>query len=242
MRKFECNERVIFRFDGVTHRGRVTAVEPKTRRVVTDSGKRLVVPVGSLRTAANRSLILETRLDRNLRSNRTYGPMMQQLLYAFDVEALYERVHTVDSMRRFLRQEGKNPATRFIHVMSHGTVGPKRGTAALHLTFGDLNLVEQADVFKDLPDKILLFSCCQIGQDRGVLERIKEVSKAAAVISYRVDVNDWYTNLAEALLYERLLNSTMSPQRAVKVVGEVLDLMGVKVHGVVTRKPVMVCV
>lgn len=242
MRKYNSDERVVFKLDGIVYRGRVTSVEPHARRVVTDSGKRLVIPVRRLRPARNRSLILETRLDRNLRSNRTYGPMMQQLLYAFDVEALYERVHTADSMRRFLRQEGKNPATRFVHVMSHGTVGPKPGSAMLHLTFDDLDLVKQADVFKDLQDKILLFSCCQIGRDREVLEIIKDVSGAAAVISYRVDVNDWYTNLAEALLYERLIKSTMSPQKAVRLVAEVLDRMGVKVDGVVTRKPILVCV
>jgi len=242
VRKFDSDERVTFKLNGVTYRGRITAVEPHARRVVTDSGKRLTVSVRRLRPAQNRSLILETRLDRSLRSNRTYGPMMQQILYAFDVEALYERVHTVDSMRRFLRQEGKNPATRFIHVMSHGTVGPKPCSAMLHLTFDDLDLVKQADVFKDLQDKILLFSCCQIGQDRKVLEIIKDVSQAAAVISYRLDVNDWYTNLAEALLYERLIKSTISPQKAVRLVGEVLEHLGTKVDGIVTRKPVLVCV
>lgn len=242
MRKFDYNTRVLFKVNGDFHRGRVTGLEHSTRRVVTDSGRRLLVSVRSLRPARDRSLILETRLDRNLRSNRTYGPMMQQLLYAFDVEALYERIHTVDSMRRFLRQEGKDPATRFIHVMSHGTVGPKPGSATLHLTFDDLDLVKQADVFKGLRDKILLFSCCQIGQDRDVLELIKEVSQAAAVISYRVDVDDWYTNIAEALLYERLIKTTMSPKRAVSMVGEVLHTLGVKVDGIVTRKPVLVCV
>jgi hypothetical protein len=43
-------------------------------------------------------------------------------------------------------------------------------------------------------------------------------------------------------LYERLIKTTMSPKRAVSLVGGVLHTLGVKVDGVVTRKPVLVCV
>ena len=111
MATFDVNDRVIFTFNGVRHRGKVTRVEPKKRRVVTDSGQRLVVPVRRLKHSPDRALILETRLDRNLRS-RTYGPMMQQWLSALNVEALYERVHTVRDIRQFLQRDGRNAATR----------------------------------------------------------------------------------------------------------------------------------
>lgn len=242
MAKFGHNERVIFTWDGTQHRGRVTAVLPQTRRVVTDRGKRFNVPVRRLRPSPDRVLILETRLDRSLRSTRLYGQMFQQWLAAYRVDALYERVHTIEAMRGFLRQEGKNVATRYIHIMGHGIDDRGKGKASLRLTFEKMDLAENADIFRDLDGKVIIFSCCDIGADRRVLEIVKEVSKASAVIGYRVEVEDWYTNLAEALLYERLINSSMHPRKAVELVGEILDQMGARLEGVITRKPVLVCV
>jgi len=240
--KFDCNERVIFRDGGTLHRGRVTAVEPHKRRIVTDSGQRVIVSVRRLSTARDRVLILETRLDRNLRSVRSYGPMMQQWLRAYKVEALYERVHTVDAMRRFLRHEGKNANTRFVHIMGHGLHVPG-GHAVLQLTFEELNLFEEADVFSGLHDKVLLFSCCDIGGDLDALRAVKEASGAAAVIAYRMEIPDCYTNLAEVLLYEILLSKpATSPKRAVETVANALKMLDVKVEGFITRKPVLVCV
>lgn len=242
MSYFDINDRVIFTYNGVRYRGKVTKVESKKRRVVTDSGQRLVVPLRSLKRSPDRALILETRLDRNLKSGRIYGPMMQQWLSALNIEALYERVHTVEAMRRFLQQEGKNAATRFVHIIGHGSDDPGIGTATLYLTFERLSLGKDADVFKGLDGKIIIFSCCEIGADHRVLETIKQASGAAGVIAYRVAVNDWYTNVAEGLLYERLINTTCTPQKAVTLVSEAMAHLGVKVAGVVTRKPVLVCV
>ena len=79
-------------------------------------------------------------------------------------------------------------------------------------------------------------------QVRKSLEAVKAASGAAAVIAYRVEVNDSYTNLAEALLYDRLINTNLSPAKVVDLVGEVLKQAGVKVSGTITRKPVLVCV
>ena len=78
MTKFDRNQRVVITHEGKLVRGKVTGVGPKKRRVVTDSGKRLLVSVYNLRDAKEKILILETRLDRNLKSNRIYGPMMKQ--------------------------------------------------------------------------------------------------------------------------------------------------------------------
>lgn len=242
MARFNINERVIFTYNGVRHRGKVTRVEPKKRRVVTDSGRRLVVPVRSLKRSPDRVLILETPLDRSLKSGRIYGPMMQQWLSALGVEALYERVHTVQDMRQFLQRDGRNASTRFIHIMGHGTDGPGINGATLHLTFEPLNLREEAQIFQGLNGKIIIFSCCEIGANLRVLEDIKQASGAAGVIAYRIQVDDWYTNVAEGLLYERLVNTTCSPQAAVRLVSEAMRCLGTKVAGIITRKPVLVCV
>ena len=73
-------------------------------------------------------------MDQNLRSRRAYGPMMQDWLRAYGVEALYERVHTKEAMRRFFRKEGKNLGTRFIHVIGHGIDDPGAGKARVETT------------------------------------------------------------------------------------------------------------
>jgi hypothetical protein len=167
--------------------------------------------------------------------------MMKQWLSAYDVEALYEKVHTVEAMHRFLDQEGHNIATRFIHIMAHGLDGEGAGTATLHLTFDELDLYNQADVFAGLEGKVIILSCCEVGSDSRVMRRLKKVSGAMAVIGYRLPVDDWYTNLVEVLLYDRLINSNMPPDKAVKLAIDALDKMGTQLEGSVAKKPVLVC-
>lgn len=242
MSKFCCNSRVIVKLDGEVHRGRVTRVLNQRRKVVTDSGRRIEVPVRRLKASPDRVLILETRLDRSFQSDRTYGPMMQQWLAAYDVQTLYEQVHTKETIERFLRREGRHVATRFIHIMGHGTSTRRNGKAKLHLTFGKLDLAEDADIFAGLDGKVIIFSCCEVGADLRAMEAVKEASGAAAVIGYRVVVEDWYTNLSEVILYDRLLNTTMTPQSAAEVVNELLEYSDVRPESQIVRKPVLVCV
>jgi hypothetical protein len=242
MMEFDRHSRVIFELDGKKYRGRVTRVMHRKRGIVTDSGKRLQVGVGRLRYSPDRVLILETRLDpRTLRSNRTYGPMMQQWLSAYDVVALYERVHTVESLRRFIRREGKNVATRFIQIIGHGTHMPGRVTATFNMTFGKLDLVKQADVFEGLDGKILIFSCCEVGGNIRAMEAIKEASGAAAIIGYRRWIYDWHSNICEVLLYDRLITSRMSPRKVVNAVNDALEDLGIKVGPEGSKKPVLLC-
>ena len=240
MKKFTQGERVIFEHKDKTHTGRVTALLPKRRRVVSDTGELASVPLGALRRAPDRVLMLEARLDNALRaSKRIYGPMVKQWLEAYNgVEVLYERVHTVEDFRRFLHRDGRKTGTRFIHYNGHGQTLETKG-AVLRLTFEDLDLREDIDVFEGLDGKVLIFSCCEVGANRQVMEHIKEASNAAAVIAYRTEVLDTYTNLAEALLYDRLF-AGMKPQTAVNTVADGLHAMGIRTKG--TRKPVLVCV
>jgi hypothetical protein len=239
--RFTIDERVIFSEGGVRHRGRVTAILPRRRKVVTDSGKRFDVPVGRLRPSPDRVLILESRLDRNLRSRRFYGEMMQRWLSAYRVEALLERVHTTEDMRRFLQSEGRNIATRFIYISAHGRDHPRQGEASLHLTFDTVDLMKEADMFEGLRGKVIIFSSCGIGADQRVMQRIKDVSAAAAVIGYRKEVFDTYTLLAETLLFDRMIQTRMHATRAVDTVVTALHALGVEHGGGRVMKPVMVC-
>ncbi len=246
MPTFPENESVLFKRGTQWHRGRVTAVVGRSRRVVTPSGKRHTVAVGDLRPARDRVLILETRLDRNLKkSKRIYGPMMQQWLQAMNVDVLYERVHTLDDLRQFLRVEGKNVATRVIHFMGHGRKDLGKGNVSLLLTFGKINLgdPEHLEIFRGLKDKILLFSCCEAGADPQAMEAVRNASGAAAVIAYRKEIYDWYTNLAEGMLYERLMHSRLKPKTIVKRVIAAMEQLGIRLEGMdaVARKPVLVC-
>jgi len=239
---FGLRERVIFNWEGVRHRGRVTRVLPQKRGVVTDSGRRLTVPVRRLRLSPDRVLILETRLERSLRSTRSYGSMLRRWLSAYRVEALLERVHTVSAMRKFLRMEGRQIATRFIHIQGHGTNDSQRGRATLHLTFERLSLLKHPEVFAGLAGKVIIFSCCEVGSNRRAMDLVKEASGAAAVVGYRVAVDDWYTNLSEALLYHQLIRTTLTPQRAVEKVNEAMQTLDTRMQAPITRKPVLVCV
>jgi hypothetical protein len=214
----------------------------KKRGIVTDSGKRVVVPVRRLRPSPDRVLILETRLDRrNLRSDRIYGPMMQHWLSAYDVVALYERVHTAEDLRRFLRREGMNVATRFIQIIGHGTHKPGTSKVTFRLTFGEMNLIEQADVFEGLDGKIIIFSCCEVGGNRSAMELIKHKSGAAAIIAYRRWIYDYHSNLCEVMLFDKLIESRSSPQKAVDSVNRALDELEIRLGPKGTKKPVLVC-
>ena len=178
MEKFAKGERVIFRTeDGSKQRGKVTAVLPKLRSIKTDSGHIMKVPVRRLKKSPDRVLILEGRLDRTLRSNRIYGDMLKTWLSAYGVEALYERVHTTEDMRRFLSREGRDIATRYIHIICHGEDLSGCGTAKLCLTFDKLDLFKNCNVFENLTGKILIFSCCEIGNDIKAMEEVKRVSQ-----------------------------------------------------------------
>ena len=240
MKKYPIGERVVFPYYNQRLTGRVTEVLNGRRRVVADTGEREIVLLKALSRATNRVLILESRLDRSVRSKkRTYATMLQSFLEAYPgVEVLHERVHSPTDFVQLVKGEGKKIGTRVIHYIGHGDHHNSRETT-LELTFGKLNLYDQASDFKGLKGKVLIFSCCRVGANLQVMAKIKEESGAAAVIGYRTDVVDSFTNLAEVLLYDRLF-SGLSPKSAVRCVIEGLQIMGIRPEG--TRSPVLVCV
>jgi hypothetical protein len=167
--------------------------------------------------------------------------MMQQWLSAYDVVTLYERVHTVEDLRNFLRREGQNVATRFIQIIGHGVHKPGSSKATFKLTFGRMDLIEHADVFRGLDGKIIILSCCEVGGNRRAMELIKEKSGAAAVIAYRRWIYDFHSNLCEAMLFDRLIETRMKPQKAVESVNRALEELEIKLGPPGTRQPVLVC-
>jgi len=239
--EFRKHSRVLVAHKGETHRGRITKVLSRTKcRVVTDTGERLVVSARYLRNSPDRVLILETPLSkRSLKHERTYGPMVQRWLSAYDVKTVYERVHSVSDLHGFLQKRGANIATRVIQIICHGT--HKGGNTTLNLTFEKLDLVDNAELFKGLDGKILIFSCCSVGANRRAMENIKRVSNASAVIAYRRIVWDCYSNICEALLFDRIIASRTPPVQIVDKINDALDGMNIWVGSRKPKHPALVC-
>ena len=240
MKSYPKGMRVTFDCRGEKLTGRVTRVLDKKRRVVADTGERAEVSVRVLRPALDKVLILESRLERSVRTiKRTYALMLKQLLEAYPgVEVFHERVHSEQDLAHFLKIEGRKRSTRFIHYIGHGECQSKNSTL-LKLTTEAMNLDERAEIFSGLKGSVIIFSSCEVGANLSTLTHIREVSGAAAVIGYRTEIDDTYTNLAEALLYDRLF-AGVNPHVAVGIVGNGLLRMGIRPVG--TRRPVLVCV
>lgn len=240
MKSFDVGERVVFQHDGVRGRGRVTQCLPKKRRIVSDTGRRLTLPLASLTKSKDSVLILEGRLNPNLRSRREYGPAIKQLLSAaYPFEVLHEKVHTREDLRRFIQKDGRSVHNRIIHIICHGGAS-RPGSACLHLTFDEVELMAHLDIFAGLEGKILIFSCCEVGKDQHTLQAIKAASGAAVIVAYRKSVLDPYTVLAELLLYELVLNGGKKPESAVTAVAASLYDLGVQACDGQIKKPVMV--
>ena len=109
----------------------------------------------------------------------------------------------------------------------------------MRFTFERLDLLKYSELFAGLDGKVLLFSCCEIGENVRAIEHIKEVSNASAVIAYRTAVRDHFTNLVEVLLYERIF-AGVKPAAAVEQVARSLHELGVRNER--ERKSVLVCV
>ena len=245
MAKYSFGDRVIFHDDKkIKHRGRVTKTIPKEKKVkvVTDEGKRFTIPTKRLKYSPDRVLILEGRLDKRLTSKRIYGPMFQQLLYSYNTTALYERVHSIVDLKNFIKQEGRKVETRIIHIMCHGENAPQKNTAYLRLTHEKLDLNQNLNIFEGLNGKVLIFSCCEIGNNLNIMQAIKDVSNAIAVIGYRKEVYDTFTNIAEILLYDRLIETINSPSNVVNQIQIVLKELKIEACEEKVIKPVLVCV
>jgi hypothetical protein len=60
---------------------------------------------------------------------------------------------------------------------------------------------------------------------------VKEVSSAAAIICYRGDVTDTYTNLTEALVYHLLLRRSWKAKTVETWVGAVFKALNIRPEG-----------
>jgi hypothetical protein len=156
-------------------------------------------------------------------------------------ELLHEKVHTKEDLKAFLRKEGRHEEFRYIHLMAHGANTKGSGRVKLYLTHESFDLVENREIFAGLKGKVIIFSSCELGNDIPAMQAIRDASEAAAVITYRCVVDDYYTNIAELLFYHQLIENDRSPKKAVELVREMLSVGNIKISDQVTRAPVIRC-
>jgi hypothetical protein len=213
-------DRIVVRVDGHRLGGRVSRILSPTRyRVVTDGNRRFLVSRRDLRRGRDDVLILETRLDTALHSRRHSGTFLREFLDSCGVSSLYERVHTKRDLEHFLSRARRTPNIPYIHFVAHGSVKER---SLLRLTFEDLDLRREAGIFRELDGKMLIFSSCDIGADRGAMERILELSRARAIVGYTKQIDDVYSYLAESLMYGLIFDSRRSPTEVVRRVRSAL--------------------
>jgi len=228
-RKFQKGERVQFYREGKWIKGKVTALLGPSRRILTDHGLPEKVAVNRLAQAKDSVLLLETRLESSLtKPDRQYAEMFSRALRANLVQIRHERVHTRTDLRHFLQEQTKEKAIRFIHIIGHGKDADDKGAARLCLTFEDVDLRKNANLFRGLEGRIIIFSSCEIGRDREALLGILKKSGAQCIYAYNQEVDDWYSIIVELLLYDRLINQPdWPPERVGREVQKALNQLGV---------------
>lgn len=196
---------------------------PLRVRVKTDGSRGISsVPVRRLSEARNQVLLLESRLDRSLRSQRAARDVfVSYLSQAHDLRPLYERVHHRDDVSVFTQMHGKQ--VRIVHVVCHGESDGR--DTLLHLTRDKVflrkngKLVDRDTIKKwavNLAGKILLLSCCEVGRDREAIAHLVCAANLAAAITYRKVVTDRYSYIGEPLLYELLLGSRKQTYQGIR--------------------------
>ena len=89
--------------------------------------------------------------------------------------------------------------------------------------------------------KVILFSSCEIGRLEKTMRRIVKEAQLAGIIAYRAEVTDTFANLAETMIYHRLILSSDSPRKIVKDVNSALKTLGVKCVDKTLRGPALAC-
>ncbi|MDO8749722.1 MAG: hypothetical protein Q7K03_01050 [Dehalococcoidia bacterium] len=154
-------------------------------------------------------LVLESQLDKDLRSSRSQKEFMRLLGQTFSGLSVFHReIHSFADLEHFIGEARKYKCD-LIHYIGHGDID--QDGAFLRLTNDDTIKLSTAQpkmglrVFHDLRDVVLLFSCCGVGDDEKSLLKLKQVSGARAIFAYRTKtVYDYQAFLTDSMLYQLL--------------------------------------
>ena len=148
-------------------------------------------------------MLLETHLDADLRSDRSESRFLREFFENFgELDFVAQSIHSRADLEKFLGHARGRRRTDVVHVVAHGRAG-KRGTS-IGLTDGeslDLRKGEVQRLFAGLRADALFLSCCQLGKEQPLMEKLLRTSTTGAVFSYADDVTDYQAFLIEALFY-----------------------------------------
>jgi hypothetical protein len=148
-------------------------------------------------------LFLETKLDPKPSSNRNSIDFMKSFFKTQDdIDFESETIHSKVDLLKFLVDAKKYKNLIATHISAHGK-GSKNICSLIFTKNEEIDLTksENQKIFQDLNSRILFFSCCQIGRNADVMNKILKLSKAEAIFSYSDDVNDDQTFLIESIFY-----------------------------------------
>jgi hypothetical protein len=148
-------------------------------------------------------MFLETQLDASLASERSEIRFIREFLSNFGpVELVAKEVHSRADLEKFLNHARAEHRIQAVQIVSHG--GGKTHPSSIVLTedeIVDLRRKEGWRLFEDLAVEIIFLSCCRLGQDRALMQRVLDISGALAVFSYTRDVDDYQAFITESLFY-----------------------------------------
>lgn len=151
---------------------------------------------------------METHLDRTLSSERTQIDFMKAIFKNYKhIEFIAKEVHSRSDLMKFLDFARKDKQVATVHIVGHGKVS--RNKCSLYLTMNeeiDLRKESNQKLFKNLNNRILFFSCCQIGSEVEIMQKILNYSKASAIFSYSDDIFDDQSFIIESLFYHLLIH------------------------------------
>lgn len=152
-------------------------------------------------------LFLETKLDKRPSCERSSIGFMESFFKKYDfIDFKPEMIHSRVDLSKFLDEARKYDNSIVVHISAHGK--GSKNKCSLILTNGeeiDLTKMENQKIFKNLNCRVLFFSCCQIGRNVDVMNKILKISKAEAIFAYSDDIDDDQTFLIEPLFYHLLI-------------------------------------
>jgi hypothetical protein len=208
---------------GQPGRGLITQKSGKTVRVVDDQGRQYTTsPTGrgvkirfkSVKPVWAGVFLFDTQLTPGFRSQRRGEVFWREYCRHAEWTFGYERVHSLNDLSYFL--EKRTIKEHILIFNGHGS-----GRSGWQLSNGQcLNGESDLAVSAANRGKVVIFSACNIGANRGLCVALREKLGASDVVAYRARINDDMAFIAEPMLIH-LLNAEYKPGKVAHLVERV---------------------
>ncbi len=171
-------------------------------------------------------LFLETQLDQELSSPRNSIVFMESFFKSYDfIEFISKQVHSKEDLIKFLDYARRDKKIIAIHISAHGK--SSRNNCSLFFTNNekiDLTNTENQKIFQNLKNRVLFFSCCQVGRNADIMNKILKISKTEAIFAYSENIDDDQAFLIDPLFYHLLIgyNGYKENELSLKIIYEIL--------------------